>query len=309
MRFDRRTFFKSTAAGVGASALLPGSGAAKPPSATIDDRIDTDAGEGPQEVIVVFRRNEDATLLEAYDLPAEYHRFEVLPMAYTVATGDQIESLARRHAVRRITPNYELDYFNDDASEVTGAQAVVEQLGFDGSNAHAAVIDSGIDGPHPDHQENVVNNFQLVSPVEIGGEQLFVDAASADTDDSGHGSHVSGTVAGDGSQNEAYRGMVPGADLTVYSMGATILILNSLLAYDHLIARQRAGETNVQVVNNSFGAVSGSGEDFDPDDPGNVATYEAYRAGILPCIAAGNCGPEPSATCSRSGDNTLGNTA
>lgn len=307
MQFDRRTFLKNAAVGVGAATLATGAASAKPPVLTLDDRLDVDGGE--QEVVVVFRRNEDATLLDRYDLPEGYHRFETLPVASAVATGEQLGSLAGLRAVRRITPNYELEYHNDDASETTRAQRLVEDLGYDGGNAHAAVIDSGLDGPHPDHQENVVNHFQPAEPIGVATEPVFVEAGGADTDDSGHGTHVTGTVGGDGSQNEQYRGMAPGVDLTVYSMGATVLILNFLAAYDHLLARQERGETNVQVVNNSFGAVTGSGADFDPVDPEVVASYRAFQAGILPCIAAGNCGPEGSLDCTRSGDNTLGNTA
>lgn len=307
MQFDRRTFLKNAAVGVGAATLAGGAAGATPPVLTLDDRLDVDGGQ--QEVIIVFRRQEDVTLLERYDLPAGYYQFETLPIASAVATGEQIDSLAGLRAVRRITPNYELAYHNDGASETTGAQRVVEDLGYDGSNAHAAVIDSGLDGLHPDHQENVVNHWQPAEPIGVATEPVFVQAGEADTDDSGHGTHVTGTVGGDGSQNEQYRGMAPGVDLTVYSMGATVLILNFLAAYDHLLARQQAGETNVQVVNNSFGAVTGSGADFDPANPEVVASYRAYQLGILPCIAAGNCGPNGSLDCTRSGDNTLGNTA
>jgi serine protease AprX len=308
MRFDRRTVIKGTAAGVGASALLPGSGGAKPPSATIDDRLDTDAA-GPQEIIVVFRTNEDATVLDEYDLSEGYYRFEVLPMAYTIATGGQIESLARRQSVRRITPNYELDYFNGDARRVTGADSIARDLGYDGTHGHAAVVDTGIDALHPDHQINLVNNYQWVNPLDRG--TMWVDLGRADSDNNGHGSHVSGTVAGDGSRTAEHRGMAPRGTLTVYSTGATLLILNSLGAFDHLLAEKQAGHTDVQVVNNSFGSLSGYDADYDPDDPTNVASYFLYKEGILPVFAAGNCGPDGSADCfgPTADDNTLSNPA
>jgi serine protease AprX len=45
-----------------------------------------------------------------------------------------------------------------------------------------------------------------------------------------------------------------------------------------------------QVVSNSYGTQSGS--EFNPDDAMNVATWEAFEAGILPVFAAGNSGPD-----------------
>lgn len=140
---------------------------------------------------------------------------------------------------------------------------------------------------------------------------MWVDLGRADSDNNGHGSHVSGTVAGDGSRTANHRGMAPRGTLTVYSTGATLLILNSLGAFDHLLAGKRAGHTVVQVVNNSFGSLSGYDADYDPDDPQVVASYYLAREGILPVFAAGNCGPDGSADClgPTADDNTLTNPA
>ena len=293
---------------MGLSPLVSVGAAGKPVSQKLDDRLELD---GLEEVIVTFRRREQVTLLERFDLPDGYYAFEVLPMAYTRASADQIQRLAQRQAVRRITPNYELEYFNDEARESTGAEAVAEDFGYDGRNAHVAVVDTGIGAPHPDHRVNVVNNYEQVNPLDRN--TMWVDVGPVDTDGNGHGTHVSGTVAGDGSAAPEYRGMAPRADLTVYSTGAALLILNALGAFDHLLAEKRAGRTDVQAVNNSFGPVGGNDVDWDPDDPQHVATYHLYRAGILPVFAAGNCGPDGSLDClgdtpfGRTGDNTQSN--
>lgn len=306
MAFNRRSFLKGAATAASTSALVT-TAAGKPVPAKLDDGLELeDAGDGAlQEVVVTFRTNDDVDDLDRFDLPEGYYRFEVLPFGYTKATGEQIQRIAGLQSVRRITPNYELEYFNDDAREETGAEAVARSLGYDGKHGHVAVVDTGIGAPHPDHRVNVVNNYEQVNPLDEN--TMWVDAGPADTDGNGHGTHVSGTIAGDGSAAEEYRGMAPRADLTVYSTGAAVLIVNSLGAFDHLLAEKRAGQTNVQAVNNSFGPLSGNGTDWNPDDPTNVATYELYRAGILPVFAAGNCGPEGSADCTRTGDNTQSN--
>ncbi|WP_255151379.1 S8 family serine peptidase [Halorarius halobius] len=304
MQFDRRTLLQSTAA-VGGAALFPMAGGARTPEQTLDDRLDT--GGGPQEVVVVFTSNEAVEALDRFTLPEGYYRFETLPMGYAVATGEQIERISRLQSVVRVVPNYELEWFNDDAREVTNAESVAAELGYDGTHGHVAVIDTGLDGPHPDHQINVAHNYKYTNPLDRG--TMWVDMGKADTDGNGHGTHVSGSVAGDGSVERANRGMAPKATLTMYSTGAGLLIVNALGAFDHLIARKEAGRTNVQAVNNSFGAISGNGQNMDPANPDIVASYHAYQAGILPVIAAGNCGPDGGATCTRTGDNTLGNTA
>jgi serine protease AprX len=302
MGFDRRNFLKSAAATAAVSPLISAGAGAKPVPTTLDDRL---ALDGLEEVVVTFRRHEDIELLEAFDLPEGYYGFEVLPMAYTVATEAQIRELAGRQAVRRITPNYELEYFNDEARSATGAETVAEDLGYDGRHGHVAVVDTGIGALHPDHRVNVANNYQQLNP--LSQETMWVDVGAVDTDDNGHGTHVAGTVGGDGTANWNHRGMAPRATLTMYSTGATLLIVNALGAFDHIAAEKRAGRSNVQAVNNSFGPVGGNDADWDPDSPYSVATYELYDAGVLPIFAAGNCGPNGGATCLSTGTNTQTN--
>jgi subtilisin family serine protease len=68
----------------------------------------------------------------------------------------------------------------------------------------------------------------------------------------------------------------------------TLLIVKPVAAYDHLLARHRAGETDVRVISNSWGL--DSGRDFNPDDAVNVASWYAFRAGMLSLFSAGNSG-------------------
>jgi serine protease AprX len=83
--------------------------------------------------------------------------------------------------------------------------------------------------------------------------------------------------------------MAPDVDLTVYAAGATLLVVKAAAAYDHLLSHVQSGESDVKIVSNSYG--SSNGEVFHPDQALNVATWQAYRAGLLPIFAAGNSGP------------------
>jgi serine protease AprX len=284
---DRRTFLKTTGA-VGAASVLPHGGTAAADSTKIDDSFDLSA-DGLEEALVVFDANDDVDRLATLDLANGYHRFEVLPIGYTELTSDQIRTVADWPEVRYVQANEELVFHNDDARSTTRANAVHSDLGYTGGDTHAVVIDTGVDGDHPDLTSSLEHNYRFVNPLDR--ETMWVDAGIADTDDNGHGTHTSGSVAGDGTKSGGtYQGMARDATLTVYSTGVTLLVVNAVGAYDHLLERQQAGETNVQVVSNSWGATGGA--NFDPDDAINVATWNAFQEGILPVFSAGNSGPD-----------------
>ena len=286
-KFDRRAFLKSTGA-AGVAATLPFAGTAAADGTVIDDAFDLASGM-LYESLVVFDSNDEVDLLADLDLLNGYHKFEVLPVGYTELSADQIRELADWDSVRYVQRNVELEYYNDDAREVTGAGAVQNQKGYTGSSVHSAVIDSGVDGLHPDLQSSLVANWRWAGN-PLGEPTLWVRAGDLDTDDNGHGTHVSGSVAGDGTQSDGqFKGMAPDADLTVYSAGLALLVVKPVAAFDHMLARQRAGDVDISVVNNSYGSSNGS--DFLPDDALNVATWEAWNEGILPVFSAGNSGP------------------
>lgn len=302
----RRTILRTTGLAVGAATIGVGTGIGSEPTPagqTIDPSLDLAADE-PQEVLVVFDENHQVDLLDQFDLADGYHKFEVLPIGFTRATGDQIAEIARIDPVRYVEANKELEWHNDDAREVTGAKAVHEDLGYTGETAHAAVIDSGVDGDHPDLQRNLQHNYRYVNPFSTRESTTWVDAevvqqygaSGVTTDDNGHGTHTSGSVAGDGTASEGqYAGMAPDADLTVYSTGVSLLIIKAVAAYDHLIANHAPGEIGadadeaVYVVNNSYGISSPTL--FNPSGALETATKEAYDKGILSVFSAGNAGP------------------
>ena len=291
---ERRDIIKTVGA-IGAAGLFSGTGAASA-SRTVDDRLDT-AG-GVQEVLVVFRRRENVDVLDQFDLVDGYHAFSALPIAYARMTGEQIGRVAGLSTVTFVEANRDLEYHNADAREVTGAETV-QTTGrrYSGESVHAAVIDSGVDGSHPDFSESLRANYQFANPLD-SDESLWTDVGPANTGGTGHGTHVSGSVTGEGSASDGqHRGMAPDADLTVYALGGGVL-LNVVGAYNHMIELQREGRHDIQVVNNSYGPISGNDADYSPSSALNVATYEAFREGIVPVFSAGNGGP---------GTNTLSN--
>jgi len=303
---QRRDFVKAAGA-AGATAAVGATGASGRPASdtTISDGLRTDTDE-PQEAIVVFDENESIALLDSFDLVDGYFGYQVLPMAYTKLTGEQVSALAEREAVRYVSETFELEYYNDQQSrqamhvEAVNAGAfdgVSDTLGFDGSGVDAVVIDSGIDGAHPDFQGRVESNYEFVDSPLGDREPMWVDIGAGDSDDVGHGQHCCGIVAGDGfaSTTEGtgpYVGMAPGARLSSYSTSQTVYLPYAVGAWDHMIARKRdpSDEFDPVVCSNSYGVARGNR--FNPLDPLNVATWEAFEEGILPVFALGNDGPD-----------------
>lgn len=279
MNIDRRSLLKATGVAAG-TALLPGVGAA-----SVDDSLDTDTDE-LQEVIVVFENREAVDRLGELALDRGYHGYRALPFGYAVLTGDQIGRVASWPEVVVVHANHDVEYYNDDARELTGATVVQDDMYYTGETVHVAVIDSGIDGDHPDFANTLRHNYRFLNPLD-GEDAMWTDVGPVDTASTGHGTHVSGSIAGEGTASDGqYRGMAPDAELTVYSTDAVASLLQITGAWDDLIDKQRRGEHDVQLVNNSYGATAGN--NYSPFGALQLATWEAFQLGILPVFAAGN---------------------
>ncbi|MFC6768153.1 S8 family serine peptidase [Natrinema soli] len=261
----------------------------------VDDDLDLES-DVLQEVLIVFESTADLVRLEALDVAVAVG-FDVLPIGYAELPGSLIETVAGWDAVRYVSSNYDLEYHNDDAREDANADAVQAGEGLEtpytGDNVHVALIDSGIDGSHPDLQANVAANYQYVGVPVVQDDPLWwQDVGGVDTDASGHGTHCAGSVGGTGVRIDGeYAGGAPDADLTMYATGLGLSIVFIVAAYDDLLRRQREGEHDVQVVSNSYGPAQDD-RSFVPDDPVNVATWHAHEAGLLPVFSAGNDGPD-----------------
>lgn len=288
---DRRTVLKGLGAGAAATVATGSASAYEKPS--LADAFDM--GGGPQEALVVFDRQASFDHLDEFD--ATSWTFESLPIAFGRFDPSQLRRLAAIDAVRGIYPNAKLEYDNDDARELTNSAKVHAGEGvevpYTGESVHAAVIDTGVDSDHPDLAGNLQANWQWVGAPDLTEPITWenVAPAGADTDENGHGTHCSGSVAGAGTASDGqFAGQAPGADLSVYSIGATLLLVYVVSAWDHLVTRKRNGETDIQVVSNSYSPAT-DGRDFDPFEPVNVATWNAFNEGIVACFSAGNDGP------------------
>jgi serine protease AprX len=228
-------------------------------------------------------------------------QFASVPVIGVVANLDQIKAIAQRSDVRSVWLNRELEYFNSDAREITGVDAVqgdefFKQNGIEytGKGVTVMVNDSGIDATHQDlfFGDKVIDNVQglthasLLSITGVTEGLILKNQPNTDTN-SGHGTHCAGTIAGYGTMSDGkYPGAAPDAKLVGYGSGGVILILDTIGAYDYAITKGDSYENPLRVMSNSWGS---SGK-FDPTGPVSLASYKAHKMGILSVFAAGNSG-------------------
>jgi serine protease AprX len=176
-----------------------------------------------------------------------------------------------------------------------------------GRKVNVAVVDSGLNGQHADLKKRVVRNVKFVGTGPVGIAFLpptAIECPSACNTDttSGHGTHVAGTMVGDGTSSAGfYTGVAPGAGIIGLGVGDGASIFYPLAGYDYLLTHP---ELNVVAVNNSWGRSQDDGLGrFDSTHPINVATKALHDAGIAVVFTAGNTG-----TGDRTGDDAGGST-
>jgi serine protease AprX len=156
-----------------------------------------------------------------------------------------------------------------------------------------AVIDTGVDGGLPDFRGDDGSSRVIASAVTNPNAKTVGDSY-------GHGTHVAGIIAGDGTERGAddptegrYVGIAPGANIISVKASdeagdATVLdvIYGLQFVVDH------KDDYNIRVVNLSLASSRAQSYKTDPLD---AAVESAYFHGILPVVAAGNRGPDKDA--------------
>ena len=146
------------------------------------------------------------------------------------------------------------------------------------------VLDSGIDGKHPEFKDKIVGWFDLVNN------------RTEPYDDNQHGTHVSGTIVGAGSSIDLNFGVAPAAKLMVYKafdQNGSVTDEKLLAAMQFIMDPDQDPSTHdfPSIVNNSW---VGDPHDVTQNSFDNpycrmVAAWE--QKGILGVFAGGNAGP------------------
>ena len=189
--------------------------------------------------------------------------------------------------VRYVTPDREVSGSLDLTTAAVGAPAVwtasgTSGAGLDGSGVGVAVLDTGV-ALHPD--------------LTSGGNRVtgwvdFIRGKKAPYDDHGHGTHVAGIIAGNGSRAAAagrdVRGVAPGArviGVKVLDHRAKGYVSSVIAALEWCI--EHRNRYNIRVVNLSMGTPAWESYQLDPLCQ---AVEAANRAGLVVVVSAGNGG-------------------
>ena len=243
--------------------------------------------EAPVDVIVQYRHSPAAN--ELMDDGAETKaEFPSLKAQLVTVKGGSIANLATHSNVAYVSPNRKLRGALDHVVTAINAD-VAFASGWDGSGIGVAVLDSGVSSV------NDLNSDGNYQPSRIVYSQSFVAGDTSTGDPYGHGTHVSGIIAGNAYDSQysynypgVYRGIAPAAkiiNLRVLDGNGAGTDSSVISAIQTAINLQST--YNIRVLNLSL--ARGVYESYTLD-PLCQAVESAWRAGIVVVVAAGNMG-------------------
>lgn len=221
--------------------------------------------------------------------------------------ANQVDTLLRLPGVKAVYPNEEFEALPvpvshdikpnmDESAPFIGAEQLWNN-GLYGKGIKVGVIDTGIDYNHPSLKGAYKGGYDFVDNDSDPMETL-PDATKPKKDgkpyDTQHGTHVSGTIVGQGNPDHPeagkgwVRGVAPQAELHVYR----VLGPYGSGSSENVIAGiERAVQDHMDVINLSLG--SKLNNQFSPDA---IAADNASLAGVTVVLSNGNEGPKESTT-------------
>lgn len=198
-----------------------------------------------------------------------------------------IVSLSNQSNVVYISKDRPLTPFFDNAAPAVNASAAW-QSNYTGAGIGVALIDSGVNN-HPD-----LATTGLLPLSRIVYNKSFVPGDSSAADAFGHGTHIAGLIAGNGTSStgliysNTFRGIAPGAqivNLRVLDAKGSATDSSVIAAINQAVALK--SQYNIRVINLSLGR--GVFESYKLD-PLCQAVEKAWKNGIVVVVAAGNNG-------------------
>ncbi len=232
------------------------------------------------EVVVTLDRPGQARVFhQAVGRFEVVQRFEIIDGFVARVTPAQARALAKSNGVFRVESNLEVTVLNNEAITEWGIDQARGDFAVDGNGVVACVADTGIDASH-----------EQFGPGKILAHFDPYDNSPTPIDPHGHGTHVAGTLAGDGngtSSNAAlYGGVAPGVSLlssrvlNAQGSGSESIIISGI---------EWCVDNGAHIISMSLGTATAS--------DGNTAMDQAVNAavanGVTALVAAGNSGDGP----------------
>ncbi|WP_231575001.1 S8 family serine peptidase [Bacillus sp. B-jedd] len=222
--------------------------------------------------------------------------------------ANQVESLLKSDVVKAVYKNeiFRVDPIVQNTSgeeEGTTPGISVEAIshlkvdklheeGFTGKGIKVGVLDTGIDYNHPDLKDVYKGGYDLVDNDNDPMETTYNDWKASNNPEvigtstyyTSHGTHVSGTIAGQAKNNDiSVKGVASDVDLYAYRVlgpygsGSTEGVIAGI---------EKSVEDGMDVINLSLGSSVN-----DPYYPTSIAINYAVLSGVTAVVAAGNTGP------------------
>jgi len=267
---------------------LPGAPGSHAPGYKLDRELTKRADDrNPRNTTRVI-----VTLLPGAQLPAEFKKFardgklDLINGQVLDLPNNVLKQLANHPNVFRVHYDRPTAAHNYRTAVTTGGR-LLNTYGMKGVGVGIAVIDSGIS-----YHDDLSASSSKLYPYGNQRVTKFVDFVNGRTlpyDDNGHGTHVAGTIAGNGSDSKGQKsGTAPGATL----VSLKVLDANGVGTISRIIAALNWIAANhatykIKVVNMSVGA--GVYESY-WTDPLTLAAKALADKGITVVAAAGNLG-------------------
>ncbi len=212
-------------------------------------------------------------------------------MKWSMSAANAAKLAAADANVKYISPDRPLQAAGDAAMISTVNADLALAAGYDGSGVAVAVIDSGVNDV-PDFSRPGTKSSRVLY------SQNFDPSFNTTADLFGHGTHVAGIIAGNGTSSSCgnctttYRGIAPQANIiSLRALDANGRATDSAVIAAIQTAIALKWLYNIRVLNLSLGR--GIFESYTLD-PLCQAVEQAWRAGIIVVIAAGNNGRDNS---------------
>lgn len=198
---------------------------------------------------------------------------------YALVTSQGIvEEIKKLPYISYVVEDKEIQISDIPSNEVIKAPKVWSKLELTGKGITIGIMDTGIDYNHPDLGGGFGPDFK------VNGGYDFVNKDDDPIDDHGHGTHVAGIAAANGSE---LKGVAPDANLVAYkvlSAGGYGLDSWILAAIERSVDPDQNPDTDdaLDVVNMSLGRSP------DSTEPLSEAVNNAVARGVVYVISAGN---------------------
>src|SRR3990172_9151082 len=228
------------------------------------------------DVLIGFNGKPDDSVVRAFGGDVKYDFAPFINVIAASVPENAIQGLSHNPNITYVEPDAEAHIMGHATSSnieyqnswgVNHIEADVVHPYNTGTGIRVCVVDTGINRTHPDLNDNYVTGID------------YVNDDDDPTDDNGHGTHVSGTIAAE-LNGAGVVGVAPDADLIV----AKVLNSAGSGSYSDVIAGINwCAENGAKVISMSLGGSSGS-------DALKSAVDTAYANNILVVAAAGNSG-------------------